>query len=235
MAQKISNVLITGANRGIGLGFIKEYLKRGWNVFACSRTISDEMKNLENGHTSLHCIPMDVVDPKSVEAAFKLIQRQTSSLDILINNAGRMGNLYSSIQDDFDVEDATLTLKTNTLGPLWVTKYALPLLKQAQSPKVIQITSGLGSIADNQNADYYIYRISKAGLNMLNKNLSIDLKSWSITCVAICPGWVQTEMGGAEAPLSVEKSVDSMVQTIERLTMEHTGSYIERFGEIYPY
>lgn len=235
MTQKNMNVVVTGANRGLGLGFVKEYLKKEANVFAGCREISPELQDLQKKYSQLSVIQMKVTDPQSIKKAFDEIGQKCDSIDILINNAGRMGKNHAEIAAFDDFEDATETLQTNILGPMWVAKHAIPLLKHAHQPKIIQITSGLGSIADNNSGDYYVYRISKAGLNMLNKNLAIEFRSSEITCVAICPGWVKTDMGGQEAPLSIDQSVKAMTNTIDLLTIENTGSYIQRHGEKYPY
>ncbi len=233
MTKETSMVLVTGANRGLGLGFTKAYLQNGWQVFATTRSDSAELNHLKQEYPLLTIISMDVSKMSSVQRGFQQITERTKALDLVINNAGRMGHLYGHIDDDFVEEDAVESLKSNTLGPLWVTKAALPLLKKGKLKKVISISSGLGSIGDNQNGDYYIYRITKAGLNMLNRNLAYDLKPFGITCIALCPGWVKTDMGGKEAPLSVETSVKSMIETIDRVGMHQSGSYLQRTGEPY--
>lgn len=235
MAQKIPSVVVTGANRGLGLGFVREYIKREWTVFACCREISTELQDLREKYPSLFPIPMDVLDPASIADAFLMISRNNGSVDVVINNAGRMGKTHASIMEYNDYMDATTTLQTNILGPMWVAKNAIPLLKLGHNPKLIQITSGLGSITDNRDGDYYVYRVSKAGLNMLNKNLSIELRPSGVSCVAMCPGWVKTDMGGQEAPLSIEQSVRAMINAIDSLTLDNTGWFINRHGEKYSF
>jgi NAD(P)-dependent dehydrogenase (short-subunit alcohol dehydrogenase family) len=152
-------------------------------------------------------------------------------VDLLINNAGVYGSDKQSV-DDMDFRDALATINVNALGALRVSLALLPALRKGKGRKVVHVTSGMGSIADNTSGGFYAYRMSKAALNMASKSLSIDLRSESIVSVVINPGWVQTDMGGPGARTTVTESVAGMLAQIEALTLANTGAFVNwRGGE----
>lgn len=228
--------MITGANRGIGLGLTRHYLQNGKHVVATYRTESAELEALQKEFPShFTAVQMNILDKDSVKNAFDTIVSKVDAIDVLINNAGRYGSGQRTIDEEFDVEDMILTYRTNTLGPLLVTQSALPLLEKGSDKKAIHISSKVGSIADNGMGGSYGYRASKTALNMVNKNLSLELKDKDVASIVMHPGWVQTDMGGPNATVTIDDSVQALAETIERFTMEHTGGFFERTGEPIPW
>ncbi|NWH72124.1 DHB2 dehydrogenase, partial [Piaya cayana] len=214
---RICSVLVTGASRGIGLGFVQQFLGMSnppkW-VFACCQDIKgqevQELQNLASKHPNLVIIPLEVTDPASIKAAAARVEEQLggSGLNLLINNAG-IAKL--NLLDNETLEDMTLTYTTNTVGPLLVSQAFLPLLKKAAqgSPgsalscskaAIVNISSSGGSITSPEGWDLMqvvSYRCSKAALNMLTKCQSLGYREHGILCIALHPGWVQTEMGNS--------------------------------------
>ena len=150
----------------------------------------------------------------------------------MINNAGILPR--ASRIEDVNLDDYLQTLAVNTAGPMLVTQAVLPNLRQGELKQVVNITSRLGSI-ENNGGGFYGYRESKAALNMLTKTLSAELGSGGFICLAMHPGWVSTDMGGASAPLTPEESVSAMRQVIDKLTPEDNGTFRSYKGEIEPW
>jgi NAD(P)-dependent dehydrogenase (short-subunit alcohol dehydrogenase family) len=125
--------------------------------------------------------------------------------------------------------------EVNTLAPIRVAKAFVPLLMQGEAPRIVQMTSLMGSIADNGSGGSWSYRLSKAALNMMTKNLSHELAQSAIPCICIHPGWVRTDMGGPKAPLSIGESVAALIDTIDALSMEHSGAFLDRDGKPLPW
>lgn len=217
-------VLVTGANRGIGLGFAQHYASRGAEVHATAREPSGakELRALPG----VHVHRLDVRDEGQIAALAKVLG--DVSLDLLIHNAG----IASGWEDlaGFDAKIALDVLHTNAVAPLLVTRALLPALRRAKG-KVVHVSSGMGSIADNRMGGSYAYRMSKAALGMAARTLAIELSRDGITSLVIEPGWVKTDMGGAGAPLDVETSVEQMTAVIETRGLESTGRFFKRTGE----
>jgi NAD(P)-dependent dehydrogenase (short-subunit alcohol dehydrogenase family) len=223
-------IVVTGASRGIGLELVRQYLGRGDAVVAACRS--------PDGATALHALgreygdrlrvlACDVGDDDSV-AAFAAALEGTA-VDLLINNAG-VGD-WAGL-DAVNTADALRVYNVNALGPLRVTRALRPHLRAGIGRKVAHVTSGMGSIGDNSSGGAYAYRMSKAALNMASKSLAIDLADDGIVSVVINPGWVQTDMGGAGAPLTVQDSAEGMMARFDELTLAHTGAFLNwRGGE----
>ncbi|MEO5731201.1 MAG: SDR family NAD(P)-dependent oxidoreductase [Byssovorax sp.] len=191
-------IIITGANRGIGLELVRQCLARGDSVIATARNPQDarELQSLAESSRELAVLACYVGDDAGVRA---FAAKVTGAVDALINNAGVMGAMTSLA--DLDTEDALKTYSINALGPLRVTGALLPQLRQGKVKKVLHVTSGMGSISDNTSGGAYGYRMSKAALNMGNRSMAADLKRDGIHCAVINPGWVKTDMGGTGALL----------------------------------
>lgn len=223
-------IVVTGASRGIGLELVRQYRGRGDAVVAACRS--------PDGATALHALgreygdrlrvlACDVGDDDSV-AAFAAALEGTA-VDLLINNAG-VGD-WAGL-DAVNTADALRVYNINALGPLRVTRALRPNLRAGIGRKVAHVTSGMGSIGDNSSGGAYAYRMSKAALNMASKSLAIDLADDGIVSVVINPGWVQTDMGGAGAPLTVQDSAEGMMARFDELTLAHTGAFLNwRGGE----
>jgi len=223
-------VLITGANRGIGLGFAKHYAKEGWEVLGCCRSPGEAaaLKKLPGTRV----LPLDVADEASIDALAKAISG--APIDLLLNNAGNGG----PVGVDFGASrqaDWLPTLLTNTVGPyLMVERLAQNVLASKQK-KIVSITSGLGSIGQTDSDYAPIYSISKAALNMGMKRIAHTLGPRGAIVVVMSPGWVKTAMGGQGAPLSVEKSVAGMTAVIADLSRKDNGTFRNHDGGTLPW
>ncbi len=223
------NIFITGANRGLGLGFVQHYANRGDNIIAGCR-IPEQAVELKELVPKEHIIRIDVADPESIAQTVGRVRELVNRLDILINNAG-VGEDTSAELPSFD--DLIRTYSTNAIGPVLLTKQLKTLLSKGS--KVVNVTSRMGSIADNTSGGYYDYRMSKAALNMATKNLHLEQYQHGVIVFAIHPGWVRTDMGGASALLSVEESVRGMVQVIDTASTEVGGTFLGYDGEEIPW
>lgn len=221
------NVLITGVSRGIGVHLTRLALEKGDMVFAVARTPSESppLQELVNQYGSkLMVIAADLSAPDSFDKIAQELGERP--LDILINNAGVLRS-KDSFQDFMD------TFQINSVVPFFLAKSLLPQLKKSKDPKIIHITSRMGSISDNRSGGHYSYRASKAALNMINKSFSID-HTW-LTTLVIHPGWVQTDMGGANAPVTPQDSAAGIWKMIHNATKEHSGIFMDYQGEKIPW
>ena len=221
----MTTVMITGAARGLGLEFTKLYAARGWKVLACARQ-PDGLKGIK-GDVQHH--PLEVTDYKAVKALAKKLS--VEAIDILICNAGVGGSRGDGGQDlgSLDPAEWRRIFEINTLAPLMMAEAFADHVARSQQKKLIAITSILGSLAHN-NGGRYFYRASKTALNMEWNCLAKDLEGKGVICVALHPGWVQTDMGGSSAPLTIDQSVPAMVKTIDGFTPKHNGRYIQYDG-----
>jgi NAD(P)-dependent dehydrogenase (short-subunit alcohol dehydrogenase family) len=225
------SVLITGANRGLGLEFAKQYARDGYRVFATARSESKELRALTQSQRAVEFHALDVTDPDSVRAlAFAL---KAEPIDVLINNAGWMGPEHQRI-GNIDYEGLLETLRINTLGPLRVAEAFVDNVARSERKLMVGLTSGMGSISDSSGG-YYAYRASKAALNMTFHNLGLDLKQRGIIAIVINPGWVQTDMGGKNAPTKVEDSIAMMRKVFDSLTLADAGSFKNYKGGDFPW
>ncbi len=217
-------VLITGANRGLGLEFARQYTADGWYVIGTARKpdTATELKAL--GVTVLQ---LDVADPESVAAL--AAQLENKPIDMLINNAGIFPRFASLAETEFD--SVELMLSVNVMGPMRVTQALLPNLQAGDQKMIVNISSSLGSIENNGSGRWYGYRESKAALNMFSKTLAVELAEAGFTSIALHPGWVRTDMGGPTANLAPEESVTGMRSVIEKVTFEDSGTYWGYDGE----
>jgi NAD(P)-dependent dehydrogenase (short-subunit alcohol dehydrogenase family) len=228
------NVLVTGASRGLGLEFVKQYAEDGATVFACCRDpgkskplrrISDEA----GGKVSLH--GLDVADAQSVA---RLAQSfGDAPIDLLINNAGIYGPQKQSA-DDMDFDGWAETFAVNTLAPLRVAQAFHRNLKTGSGKKLVTITSGMGSTAYH-SGDYFAYRSSKAGVNNVMHGLSQAWKADDIITIVIHPGWVKTDMGGPNAALEPHESITGMRKVIAKLTAADSGKFLDYAGKELPW
>lgn len=226
--------VVTGTNRGIGLELTRQLAARGDAVLATVRDVARagavrEIADGSSERVTVHAC--DVRDDASVRAF--AAELGTMPVDVLVNNAGVMGRLTSL--EDLDMDDARDTFDTNALGPLRVARALLPHLERGTRRCMIHLSSGMGSIADNTSGGAYAYRMAKAALNMANKSMSVDLAGRGFVCVVMCPGWVDTDMGGAGAPLSVEVSVKHLLARIDGFSARDNGTFVSHDGGTIPY
>lgn len=218
------NYLVTGANRGIGLEFVRQLVARGESVVATARRpeAADALRAL-----GVEVLALDVAKPEDLERLRAYYADR--SLDVLINNAGAMD--YAGALGSLDYDVMARSMEINAFGPLRVVEAVLPALKRAGSAKVANLTSKMGSISDNSGGDSYAYRMSKAALNMGVRSMAIDLKRHGIIAFVMHPGWVQTDMGGPHALITVETSVSSLLQIIDEATAAESGRFWEWNGQ----
>lgn len=211
-------VLITGANRGIGLELARQYSAEGWRVIGTTRRpdAAAELRALGAG-----VMQLDVTDQASVDQLARDLAGQP--IDVLINSAGIQSLKWTVA--DIDIGEFERVLDVNTLGPIRVIRALLPNLRAGNGRKIINVTSNLGSIAGNTDGGFYGYRESKAALNMFTRSLAAELGPDRFICVALHPGWVQTDMGGPNAPLSVHESVLGMRSVIADLSPADNGTF----------
>lgn len=227
-ADATGTVLITGANRGIGLELARQYSADGWQVIGTARRpdAADELRNLD-----VTVMQLDVTDQASVEQLAGDLEGQT--IDVLINNAGILPMVRSISEIDF--EEFNQTMAVNTVGPIRVTQALLPNLRAGEMKKIINTTSIIGSISRKTSGGFYGYSESKAALNMFTRSLAGELRSEGFICIVIHPGWVQTDMGGPSAPVSVANSASGIRSVIENLTAEGNGEFWTFDGQHIPW
>jgi NAD(P)-dependent dehydrogenase (short-subunit alcohol dehydrogenase family) len=218
------HAIITGANRGIGLEFCRALSGRGYAVTALCRHSNEALNKLPvNVHEGY-----DVVDGDAIDAFASTVA--PDSVDLLINNAGI---LHSVSLADLDLESVRRQFEVNALGPLRVTESLLPALKSGA--KIALITSRMGSIADNESGGSYGYRMSKAALNAAGVSLAKDLHSRDISVAILHPGYVRTDMTGQSGMIDAQDSVTGLLERIDQLNLENSGSFWHTNGEVLPW
>jgi NAD(P)-dependent dehydrogenase (short-subunit alcohol dehydrogenase family) len=227
------STLITGANRGLGFEFARQYSADGWQVYAACRNpqSASELRRLADASDDkLQILALDVIDPVSVQAAAAKLDGQT--IDLLLNNAGIGGPRGQGV-GNIDYEAWAKVLDVNTMGPLRVSEAFVDHVAQSERKLIVTITSGMGSLADNTSGGAYAYRSSKAAVNMVMRSLAIDLAPRGIACVVINPGWVLTDMGGPHATLTTAESVKKLRRLIETLGPGQSGKFFNYDGREY--
>jgi NAD(P)-dependent dehydrogenase (short-subunit alcohol dehydrogenase family) len=230
-----NTVLITGASRGLGLEFVRQYTAEGWTVHACARApeSSQGLRKLAEGAAgAVRIHTLDVTDSDAVAGLARKLRGE--ALDLLINNAGIYGRRSEPL-GEVDEDSWIEVLRTNTIAPLKVAEAFVENVAASRTKIIATVSSLMGSIADNSSGGNYPYRTSKAGANMVAKGLAVDLKARGIISVALNPGWVRTDMGGAAAALGVERSVRGMRKVLEGLTRKDSGRFFHYTGEELPW
>ena len=222
--EKRQTVLITGANRGIGLELARQYSATGWDVIGTARKpkAATELRKL-----GAKIVQLDVTDQASVDRMAQSLSG--TPIDMLINNAGIQLLMWKLDEVDFD--DFAMSLEVNTVGPVRVTQALVPNLRLSEHRRIINVTTNLSSIADNKDGGFYGYRESKAALNMFTKSLAAELGPEGFICIVMHPGWVKTDLGGPKAPLQVEESASGIRAVIEGLTPADNGTFRTWAGE----
>ena len=217
--------LVTGANKGIGLEVVRQLATRGWRVFLTGRSLASLRKAAAPLGPSVIPVPLDVTSRISIEAAFSVVSQTVDHLDVLINNAGILDHDEGSI---FELRPQRLQrmFETNTIGALLVSQTFLPLLRKSQSGRIINVSSGAGQLSE-MGTWAPAYSISKTALNGVTSQLAAALADSNIAVNSACPGWVKTDMGGNEAPRSVEEGADTIVWLATESPQSMTGLFIK--------
>jgi len=228
--------LVTGANRGLGLAFVTELLERGARVLACCRdparaTALSTLASAHGERLSLHAL--DVTDAAAITTLAQAAARQLQGLDLLINNAGVLipGERFGNV----DSASLALSFAVNAAGPLLVTQALTPLLALGHEPRVLCISTQIGSITEASTFRTVSYAMSKAALNMAVKRLAAELAARGIVVLAAHPGWVRTDMGGQGAALAPADSAHALLGLIERARAADTGRFLAYDGAELPW
>lgn len=236
------SVLITGANRGLGLGLLKLYAAEGWRVYACSRDPAkanalNDLAAKSGGKVSVH--KLDVEDHGSIDALAGQLKGQP--IDVLLNVAGYFGSAIVSQPGGMqpfgssDFKEWEKICRINVMGPMKVCEAFIENVTASEQKKIVTLSSVLGSIGGNQVGKMYPYRASKAAVNAMMKSMSIDLAPRGIIAIPLHPGWVRTDMGGPTADLDIATSVGGMKNVIDRLKPTDTGKFMAYDGSTLPW
>ena len=220
----MKHVVITGANRGIGLELARHYKGAGWRVTGVCRETSQELEE----YAAQVIEDIDVARADSLERLVAALQGQT--IDLLINNAGI---LHDDVLGSLDIASLRLQMEVNAFAPLLICEALLPNL--GPGSKIVNITSRMGSIGDNDSGGRYGYRASKAAFNAFGRSLAIDLQGRGIAVAQLHPGFVKTRMVNFGGILSTEESVAGLVERIENLNLQNSGSFWHCHGEELPW
>jgi NAD(P)-dependent dehydrogenase (short-subunit alcohol dehydrogenase family) len=233
--QTMATVLISGANRGLGLEFSRQYAEAGWQVIAgCRKPAQAEaLQALAQQHDTIEIVTLDVADFTCIDSlATQLAHR---AIDVLINNAGIYGDNADNAFGQIDYAVWTQHLLVNSQAPVKMIEAFLAHLQQGTHKKVINISSLMGSIHDNTSGGSLFYRSSKATLNAAMKTVAIALQAHNIGVLILHPGWAKTDMGGINALISPAQSVSGMIEVIEQFTLVQTGLFLKYDGTAMPW
>ena len=229
----MKKVVITGANRGIGLGLTKVFLSENHQVIAATRNPKESsyLLDLKKKYSqTLNIVALDVTKKHSISKFSESIYFK--SIDILINNAGVMEKKNVSF-NTLDISEVRKIIEVNTIGPMRVIQVLIDKLLLSSNCKNVLITSKMGSISDNFGGGYYSYRISKSALNMFCRSISVDYPT--LTSIVLHPGWVKTDMGGPNAITSIEESSIGLTQVIMKATKSSSGKFMDFKGNELPW
>ena len=220
----MTTIFITGAGRGIGLELARQSTQKGWQVIGSVRSFEARDALLAE-FPDANILVFDVTDYKAIE---KAVANLDTTVDILVNNAGIIGPTRQSTLD-MDFDGFTNVLETNVLAPLKITQIILPLLIRSKNPRIINISSKMGRM-EFSTSDRIAYRASKAALNKITQGLATDLAGQGVSVVAMHPGWVQTDMGGAVAEITPQQSAAGILSVAEGLEQAQSGTFIDWDG-----
>jgi short-subunit dehydrogenase len=224
----MSTVLVTGANRGIGYEFVKQYSKNNFNVLACCRSAENasELQELAKEVKNIKIYELDVGNINIIKNLSQ--QLKNEKIDVLINNAG----IYrSSTIGNINYDEWMESFTINTIAPYQIVEAFLDQILNSDLKKVVSITSKMGSIDDNTTGGSYIYRSSKTALNSMMRSLTHDLVDRGIATLTLHPGWVRTDMGGPGGWIDSFESVQGMIREIDKLTIDDSGKYLDYAGK----
>lgn len=227
MARKHRIALVTGANRGIGFEVARELARQRFTVFIGARDANAgraaaEKLHSEGGISGITALQIDIADSESIRLAAEEFSRHADHLDVLVNNAG------ICLDEDKDITKISAgtfekTLRTNTLGPLLVAQAFVPLLQKSDAPRIVNVSSGGGQLADGADGWAPAYCISKTALNGVTSQLAAALPKFAVN--SVCPGWVRTDMGGSNATRSVAEGASGIVWLAAEAPQEETGKF----------
>ncbi len=228
----MANILVTGANRGIGLELVKFYLSHHHHVIACVRDLKSATILTQLQLQSLTIHELDLNKEQTITSLYQSLS--ANPIDIVINNAGmNLTNFNSS--SEINYHNWQEIFHVNAIAPIILSHKLLPNLKLGQKKLIVNISSIMASIQLNQNGGAALYRASKSALNALTKTLSYELRKDKITVIALHPGWVKTKMGGEEAPLTAEESAKLIADVISNVSFKQSGEFINYNKDLIPW
>jgi len=222
-------LFITGANRGLGLEFVRQYAIDGWQVIASCRdpVEAKALQSLKTNYANISIIKLDVANFDEIHQVAESLKNIT--IDLLINNAG----IYlDRATDRINVDDWVQTFKVNSIAPVILLNAFKNHLANSELKKAVTLSSKMGSIDDNTKGGSYLYRSSKTAVNMAIKTASIDFKPLGISLATLHPGWVQTDMGGPDGLIDIPTSVHGLKLVINSLSLANTGQFIDYEGKL---
>lgn len=232
--------LVTGANRGIGLEYVRQLAFAGETVIATARNPAEaaELAKLAEANDSVRLEALDLEDRASVIALGQRLEGV--AIDVLLNNAGLYGGSWDNAShrqshDSMDYDLWEQIMRVNVLAPFQMVQVLRANLSASERKLVINMSSELGSIANNAQGQSYAYRSSKAALNMVTKGLSVELANQGFTVISMAPGWTQTDLGGTSAQWPVAESVANQLKVIAGLTAEDNGRFVNLLGNSVPW
>ena len=224
-------VLITGANRGLGLELARQYAANGWRVIATARSPdAPALQALADGEPRVTVHALDVADFAAIDRL--AAELAGTPIDLLFNVAGVMGSKRFGATD---YAEWSRVLAVNVLAPMKMAEAFVEHVASSEQKKIVTLTSVMGSIRDNTSGGYYVYRSSKAAANAVMKSMAVDLKARGIIAVPMHPGWVRTDMGGPSAPVETADSAAGMRKVIESLTLSDSGRFLHFQGKELPW
>ena len=227
-------ILITGANRGIGLELTDQFAQDEWQVLACCRNPADagQLQALSERFPSIELHALDVTNYQQMAALADQLGHRP--IDILLSNAGIYGSKSAGF-GEINAQEWRQVLEVNTIAPLMLVQAFVEQVAASQQKLVAVMSSKVGSIADNSSGGSYMYRSSKTAVNQVVKSLSIDLAERGISVISLHPGWVQTEMGGPNAEISTDQSVSGLKSILQSAGPAQSGQFIEYDGSGIPW
>ncbi len=234
-------VLVTGANRGLGLEFVRQYLADGWEVIACCRQSSAALDDLHQAYPGALVVDeFALTDPAELTAFAERLGARP--VDVLINNAGTMGrgSFATKGLEPFrfgsaDAEDWAQVFHLNVFVPMKLAELLVDNVAASSLRRIVTLTSMVGSIATNTVGGLYAYRSSKAAVNAMMRSMAIDLAERGIVAIPLHPGWVRTDLGGEQAQLEAPAAVAGMRKVIDELTPQQAGCFLTYSGEMLPW
>jgi short-subunit dehydrogenase len=231
----MNTILITGTNRGIGLELTKIFAENNWDVIACCRNPkkADKLTALSKQYKNIMIHKLDVEDFNDIENLKETLKK--TKIDILLNNAGIYGGQKGQFFGKIDYKSFKNTFKVNTLAPLKICETFIEQIKNSDKKTVAIITSMMGSISLNKDGKEFIYRVTKCAANMVVKCLANELQNDEVTVLAIHPGWVKTDMGGKDAPVTPEESAKGIYNILTKADKSTTGKFLDFQGNELPW
>lgn len=230
----MQKIFITGANRGLGLALAQRFIENGDHVYATARQPENATDLQALAGDNLTVLQLDVGDEASITACAETLKSHTDSLDVLINNAG-INPRGSQSFDNIAPQTMMDVFYINAVAPLMVVRALVDFLKNGENPRIVNVSSQMGSMDWMTRGGAYAYSPSKAGLNMVTRSMAADLQSFGITTITLHPGWVQTDMGGPNASITPKESSSGIFALTQRLTSEDNGNFFKWDGDPHPW